>query len=126
MNNIIDYAKQAQKAFKNYLKNNEIDYKTCEKIYNYINSIESITPEEKKELDKFINDNYFDTIHLANIYTNNERKKTLKKQFIRMIPISMAKPDGKIYKASGNFTPFINLNNKKQAIKIKTYPKKKV
>lgn len=123
MNNIIDYAKQAQKAFKNYLKNNKIDYKTCEKIYNYINSIESITPEEKNELDKFINDNSFDTIHLANIYINNERKKTLKKQFIRMIPISMAKPDGKIYKANGNFTGLIHSNYQKQMIKIKTYPK---
>lgn len=127
MNNVIDYAKEASKAFKTYISNNQnIDINLCQKIYNYIQNIEYITKTEKKELDIFINENSFDIIHLANIYTNPERKKTLKKQLMRMIPINVSKSNKRIYEARGNISSLININNKK-AIKIKrkTYPNTK-
>lgn len=124
MNVVIEYAKKASTAFKTYTKGETIDYDLCEKIYEYIQNIENLNKEEKDELDTFITNNTFHVVHLANIYINQERKKTLKKQLIRMIPISMSKSDGKIYEARGNFSSLENFNYKKPLkIKTKTYAK---
>ncbi|MBR3199030.1 MAG: hypothetical protein IKG27_03350 [Bacilli bacterium] len=124
MNNKINYIKSAKKAFETYVENPEYNYETCEKIYNFINNFDSLNDEEKKELENFITDNTYDTIYLANLYTNPINKKNLKKQLIRMIPISLSKPTGNIFEANGDFTLYTNRTIEKQPIKIKTYPKK--
>ena len=111
MNNIIEYAKEAKNAFKTYINSQEIDNDLCEKIYEYIQKIESLDDTEKEELDAFINNNTFSVV--ANIYINKERKKTLKNQLIRMTPFSIAKPDSRIYKARGDLSPLINPQNQK-------------
>lgn len=123
MNNIIEYAKSAKEAFKAYVDKNEIDYELCKKMYDYIQNIKTLNTEEKEELDDFINENKVNIVHLGNIYSFN--KKTLKKQLIRMIPLTTSKPNGRIYKANGNFSAFAT-ENIKNPIKIikKTYPKK--
>ncbi len=121
MNNLVEYTKEAKKAFKTYINSDESNYDLCEKIYEYIQKIENLNSDEKNELDSFINENTFSIV--ANIYTDKNRKKTLKKQLIRMTPFNLAKPDSRIYRANGDFSQFISSKNK-QSIKIKTYPKK--
>lgn len=123
MNNIIEYIKNAKTAFQTYIDKDDIDYNLCKKIYDYIQNAENLNDNEKNELDEFINENTIRIINIANIYTNPENKKTLKKQFIKMMPLTIAKPDSRIYKASGNFSS-LNSQNIKRPIKIKTYPKK--
>ncbi len=123
MNNIIEYIKNAKTAFQTYIDKDDIDYNLCKKIYDYIQNAENLNDNEKNELDEFINENTIRIINIANIYTNPENKKTLKKQFIKMMPLTIAKPDSRIYKANGNFSS-LNSQNIKRPIKIKTYPKK--
>ncbi len=122
MNNKIRYLKSAKEALESYIENPDYDYKTCEKIYGYINNLEALTKEEKEQLDNFINSNLYDTTYLANIYTNPMNRKSLRKQLLRMIPINLSKSNENIYQANGDFSLYTN--TKKEPIKIKTYPKK--
>lgn len=122
--NIINKAKDASEAFKNYLKTDFMDVKLCERIYGYIQNIENLTNDERDDLDQFINDNLYDEVHLADIYLVTSSRETLNKRLKRMIPFTAFKLDN-VREAKGDI---LNVTKTKQQeitvnVKRKTYVK---
>lgn len=122
MNTIIKKAKEANKAFKNYVANGKVDMSLCEKIFEYVQNIENLKEKEILELDKFIEDNSFDEVHLANIYLVGLSDEILKKRLIRMRPFRASKTPSNIYEARGDIE---KLNNAKVDKEIKINVKRK-
>ena len=119
MTELINLLKNAKAAYQYYINNNEkIDFQKCEKILDYIENIEKINNIQKDELLEFINENTFETIHLANIYIDPLEKEFLNKRLTRMIPIHPSKTDGRIYKAKGNFSS-LTVAKPKEEVKVK-------
>lgn len=126
MKNIIKKAKETNEALKNYLMNKNADINVCQRIYDYIQRIENLTDKEIKELDLFISNNLVDEVHLADIYTFNKDKKTIKKRFNRMKPYKLSKSNSRVYELRGNVNVLMySKPNREIRVKVlrKTYAK---
>ena len=125
METIIDYAKEAAEAFKYYVSINGID-ETSKKIYQYIQDINSLSEDERSDLDLFISDYTVNVEHLADItYMSENGKDGLFNSLRRMKPFISTKPSQRFYEARGETLQIIKDNTQKTVKVIKrTYPKK--
>ena len=124
MNNIIQYAKKAGEAFKNYISNNDnVDYEYCQRISGFVNNIENLSEEQSKELTDFINANTFDIVHLADVYTIDDSRYSLETRLKRMNPFKVSKPPYRIHEAKGkgDFSKLISIEN--EPIKVRKLKK---
>lgn len=122
MNNLIKKAKEVNEALKNYVSSDKVDMTLCEKIFEYVQNIEKLDKEELLELDKFIEENSFDEVHLANIYLVGLSDEILKKRLNRMRPFKASKTPSNIYEARGDIE---RLNKTKADKEIKLNVKRK-
>lgn len=110
MKNIIELAKKAKEAYINYISG-PFNTDICNKINEYINKLENLNEEEINELTNFINENTIVQEHIADIHIPEDRNRTVKSKFKRIIPMKLSKPAGKIYKANGKFKNIVKQNN---------------
>ncbi|MBR2840430.1 MAG: hypothetical protein IKF01_01005 [Bacilli bacterium] len=122
MNNLIKKAKEVNEALKNYVASDDVDMTLCEKIFEYVQNIENLNEKEILELDKFIEENSFDEVHLANIYLVGLSDEILKKRLNRMRPFRASKTPSNIYEARGDIE---RLNKAKVDKEIKLNVKRK-
>ena len=122
MNNLIKKAKEVNEALKNYVASDDVDMTLCEKIFEYVQNIENLNEKEILELDKFIEENSFDEVHLANIYLVGLSDEILKKRLNRMRPFRASKTPSNIYEVRGDIE---RLNKAKVDKEIKLNVKRK-
>lgn len=122
MKDIISYAKEAQDAFKNYIKSGDVDPILCHKIYDYISRIESLDEKSRKELDQFISNNSLVQISLSvGLDSDN-----FSKFFRRMLPVKISRRNKRVYRVKGNFSSFVASDPAPITVNVKrkTYAKK--
>ena len=125
MKNIVLYAKEAKKAYEKYASIHGIDA-VSNRIYDLIQTIELLNEEDKKYLDKFIDENTVNKLHLADVtFINSAGKKGTLKTLYRIYPFKYSKTDGKVFEARENSFSFIKQQNNRKSIKVyqKVYPK---
>lgn len=125
MKNIVLYAKTAKKAYERYVSTNGINT-VSNKIYELIQTIESLNKEDKKYLDRFIAENTAKELHLADVtFISDLGKKGTFESLYRMYPFKYSKTDGKVFEARDNTFKFIKRQGNKKSIKVyqKAYQK---
>ena len=117
MKSLVKYAKDAKVAYEGYIGVNGLD-NLAKKVYNFIQNIESLNVSDRSFLDKFISDYIVPKRHLADVTYVGDSEESIFASLLRIKPIKLGVPDGRIYEARGNSFDFVLNNNNREPIKV--------
>lgn len=123
----LTYLKDIKEALKTYSEEHHtLDFELVQRIYGYTNNLDTLTPNEKQELDEFIAENTISIKHLANLYLDKKGKEDLNQRLNRMLPIQITKPQSNIKFIKGKENILAEAIQQESMVKVLCKTRKKI